>query len=367
MPVLFSPKALAMHVSMEDYMKIVIPYLHAELIDSQALSKIQALAQVLPPSPIAFFECRLEDNQPQVDFQVGLPNAISHTLIKSFFIKENWYNCKDFILEWVDPKSSLNQHISYIFLEFDLPEKTLQVPIPCFFLSLNQKVCIELKSLIELAYRKLNYSITRSLKSSVSYCFDCLPAGSIVTHFGLMLPRSNMPLKLVIQGTNLQQLLSYLVKLGCINVSVAFSSIALELENFVDSFRLSFDIYDGILPKVGLECFLLKQSADKLRWYKLINYLVDIGICMPVKRDALLAWLGFSQKADAPENWPSNLTGGDLFLGSNALSIFWREISHIKIIYDPVEDCLSAKGYLSFGHSWLDVDLLARSSEIIEA
>jgi hypothetical protein len=82
-----------------------------------------------------------------------------------------------------------------------------------------------------------------------------------------------------------------------------------------------------------------------------------------VKQNALLAWPGFLQKVDAPELWPSNLAGGDLFLGSRALSVFWREISHIKIIYDLAENSLSAKGYLSFGHSWLDADLLVANSK----
>ncbi len=347
---------------MEDYIRVVIPYLNAELISVEALCQVQRLARSLPPSPTAFFECRLEDNQPQVDFSIGLFSSVSDHFIEYFLIQADWYSYRDIFLGLINSTSILKQYISYIFLEFDLPGKLVQLPMPCIFLAFEQEGLSKTQGLIELISKNFGYSNTASLESNLSYYFDCLPPSSTVTPIGLMLSRPNKPVRLGIQGTSSQHLLDYLAKLGWFDVTSTFSSITLALEKFVDSFRLCFDIYDSFSPKIGLECFL-QQPSDESRWQQLLNYLVEIGVCTPVKRDALLTWPGFSQKTDAPELWPNNLAGGDLLLGSSALSIFWREISHIKIIYDVAEDCLSAKGYLSFGHSWLDVDLITEISD----
>lgn len=350
---------------MEDYLRVVIPYLHTELVNFQVLSQIQVLSQALLPSPIGFFECRLGDNQSQVDFQIGLSNATLHPFIEDFLAQSVWYTYRNFILDWVDSTSILHRYVHYIFLEFDVLEQFSHLPIPCLFLSLNQEASLEIQNLIELVVWKFNYSISPSLKSTLSHCFDSLPDGARVTHIGMMLSRSNKPVRLVVQGTNSQQLLNYLGKLGWTDVTTnRFSSIASDLEKFVDSFRLSFDVGDSIFHRVGLECFLFNQSYDKSRWQLLLNYLVEMDLCTPGKRNAILAWPGFSHKADAPELWPTNLAGGDLLLGSNAFSVFWREISHVKIVYHPAESSLSAKGYLSFGHSWLDVNLLTEKEAL---
>jgi ubiquinone/menaquinone biosynthesis C-methylase UbiE len=84
---------------------------------------------------------------------------------------------------------------------------------------------------------------------------------------------------------------------------------------------------------------------------------VERSLCTPAKRNSLLAWPGFSQKADNPELWPKNLSGGDLFLGAKAISVFWRTINLIKIVYQP-ENPLEAKAYLAFGHRWFDTNAL---------
>lgn len=344
-----------MNISMEDYLKIVTPYLDNELVNFQALFQIQALTRYLPPSPIAGFECYLGTKQSQTDFQLGLSYSGASYLVE-VLKHETLYSFQNLLLNWANPTSDLHQYINHLILEFDLIEPFSQLPIPCFFLSLYRKNCKQVKDIIEAFILKFHYSINSSLKSNLSRCFEYLPDNAIITHLGMMLSRPNHAVRLVIEVSNLQQILAYLAQLGWHDLTNTFLSVASKLEELVDSFLLSFDVGDSIYSRIGLECFLLKQSLNDSRWEKILNYLVEIDLCNPKKRTALLAWPGFSQKIDAPEIWPSNLTGGDLLLGSNALSVFWRQIHHIKIIYNSKDNHLAAKGYLSFGHKWLNTD-----------
>lgn len=346
-----------MSISMENYLKIIAPYLHNELVNSQVLSQIQALAQYLPPSPIAGFECYLGANQSQTDFQIGL--SYSGALYLAEFLKySTLYSFRDLLLDWANINSDLHQYINYMILEFDMIEPFSQLPIPCFFLSLHKKKFKETQNLIEAVILKFHYSISSPLKLNLSRCFEYLPDGAIVTHFGMMLSRPNYAVRLVIEVANLQQALTYLAQIGWHDLTNKFSSAALKLEELADSFLLSFDVGDHVYSKIGLECFLLQKPLSESHWKQLLDYLVEVGLCVPAKRTALLAWPGFSQKIDAPEIWPGNLTGGDILLGSGALSVFWRRINHIKVVYDSEDNYLSAKGYLSFGHRWLSTDLL---------
>lgn len=59
--------------SMENYLKIVTPYLHPDLVSPEALSHIQPLAQILPLISVGGFECRLGATQSRVDLSVCIP------------------------------------------------------------------------------------------------------------------------------------------------------------------------------------------------------------------------------------------------------------------------------------------------------
>jgi hypothetical protein len=104
-----------------------------------------------------------------------------------------------------------------------------------------------------------------------------------------------------------------------------------------------------------------QQFHDEIRWRLFLDYLVEVGLCISAKRDALLVWPGLTKKSDCPELWPANLMLGDLFFGSKAYSVFWRRINHIKIAYQP-DELPSAKAYLAFGHSWINIDDLTKNN-----
>lgn len=342
---------------MEDYLRVVIHHLDSELVSSEALARIQALAQILPPLSMAGFECRLGSEESRVDFQVSFPH-LTLNLPESFLTHSFWRTFQDFCQEWVEPTSILHRNVDRLWLEFDLPEQSSQVPIPCFFLSLNQNNVSEFQDFIKTILRLLNHRTDSLLEPNLLLCANSLPDKARIAHIGAMLSRPTKEMRIVIKELTSQELCNYLDKIGWIDTTNKFKSLVAILSEFVDSIALTFDVGDTIHSRIGLECFLEKQPHDEPRWQPFLDYLVEEGLCTPGKRNALLAWPGFSQKADIPELWPTNLTGGDLFLGSKVLSVFWRTINHIKVIYEPGNP-LEAKGYLAFGHNWLNASNLS--------
>ena len=353
-----------MNCSMQDYLTIVTPHLHSELVSPEALSHIQSLAQILPPSSLAGFECRLEANQSGVDFQVCLP-CLDQNLPERFLTAPAWQFLQDFYQNWASPDSSLHQEIENVGLEFDVNEQLPQVPIPCIFLKFDRETVIDAHSLIKMTTRLLKSRVNPLLESNLGRCVDALPTEATISHLGAMLSRSANAVRVNVKGISPEQLSDYLMEIGWSDPTNTFSTLTSTLSEFVDYILLSFDVGDTILPRIGLECFLNHQPYDEPRWQLFLDYLVARGLCTPAKKNAFLAWPGFLQKSSVPDLWPSNISFGDRFLGSRAFSIFWRAVSHIKLIYQPGIP-LAAKGYLAFGHSWFAPHILTEKEQKTE-
>lgn len=342
-----------MNCSMNDYLKIVIPHLHTDLVSSTAKSYLHSLAETLPPLSLAGFECRLSADQPRVDLQVNLP-CLPLNLPERFLSIPVWQSFQDFYREWASPTSSLHEAIRNIGLEFDIEQQPSQIPVPCIFLSLNSDVQ-GADRLIELALKLSNHSISPILESNFQRCIGALPAGARITHFGAMLSRLTQGMRVNVYGIPPEQLSDYLGQIGWSDPNDTLSSLVSTLPQFTDFILLSFDVGDRIYPRIGLECFLNQQPQEEPRWQLFLDWLVAEGICTSAKSKAVMAWEGFSQKSSAPDLWPTNISWGDRFLGSRAVSIFWRGLNHLKLVYQPGSP-LEAKAYLAFGHGWFDLN-----------
>lgn len=350
---------------MADYLRVVAPHILSPLVSRKAFSNIQALAQSLPPLSVAGFECRLGQAQSRVDFFVCSP-CIVLNLPKVVFTHPTWQTFRQFCQDWTDLETDLRRIVEYIWLEFDLIGKPLQVPIPCISFTLKQKTVgdcrlreIAIKSLIKL----LQPCDSLLLESNIRTCVDSLPNGARIAHMGVMLSRPAKAVRLVVKGISPQQLPDYLRQIGWKDPTNTLPTLIPNLCNFVDSIALAFDVGESIYPRIGLECFLNKQSfIDKLGWQSFLDdYLVKEDLCTPGKRNALLAWPGLSQKADQPELWPNSLNQLDSLFGAKALSVFCRTFSHLKIVHLPGSP-LSAKAYLFLEHLYLERDALMSKS-----
>ncbi|MEH2072558.1 MAG: hypothetical protein V7K47_31155 [Nostoc sp.] len=348
---------------MGDYLKVITPYLQSDLVSPDALSEIRSLARILPPLPLAFLECRLGYGKSRVDFQVNV-SPLSPSLPEILLKHPTWQTFQKIYQEWTEEKSFLYQKVRNIWLEFDVygqsyleDTKLNKVPVPCTFLTLNNENITNYQELIKIVFSLLNYPISSQIKSNIQLSIDCLTAKSHISHIGLMLSRSVQEVRINVNEIAPAQVLDYLRKIGWTDPTNTLQSYISNLSEFVDGVCLSFDIGDKILPRIGLECSLVKQPKYEPRWKLFLDYLVEKGLCTPGKQKALLTWPGLCQKASIPDNWPSNLIWGDIVMGANVFSIFKRRINHIKLVYQP-NTAIEAKAYLGFSHNWLDIDYL---------
>jgi hypothetical protein len=347
-----------MNGSMADYLQVVTPHLHPELVSPETLSRIQELAEILPLVSDAVLESRLGEGQFRVDFQITL-HRCTLNLPEKFLISPVWQAVRDYYQEWSEPDSFLYRSVDHITLEFDLDAPRSQMPIPCIGLALNREVGREDASLMKIVERlsliQFQHLASSRWESDLQLCFNSLPDGARIAGIGLMLSRPSKVVKVVVKEMPPQQFSDYLEQIGWAEPRDVLSILVSTLSEFVDSIALSFDIGDTISPRIGLECFWEKQPFDEPRWQLFLDHLVERGLCTPAKQKALLTWPGFSQKADCPDLWPPNLTWGDQFLSSQAFSVFSRTIYEVKIVYQPGR-ALEAKAYLVFAHSWCEAD-----------
>ena len=350
-----------MNYSIENYLKNVIPYLNDELVSPAALSDIQKLSRILPPLSIAGFECRLREGDSRVDFQVCIP-CFEPKLSESLSNYPEWIFIKNLCHEWVEKNNFIHQFLKFIILEFDVTEELSKIPVPCIFLSFDNKFAVDLinhktigaDKLIDLSSRLLNRQISPILQSNLQLCVDSLPKDAYISHLGAMLSRPIDAVRINAKKIPIEQIPDYLAKIGWVESTDKFALLLCELSKFCDYIMLSFDVGESIYPKIGLECFLDKQPQEnEPRWELFLDFLVRNQLCTSAKRDALLTWSGLSQKHNSPEFWPDNISLVDRLLAKKAASVFSRWINHIKLVYQP--GCLlEAKGYLGFSHYWMD-------------
>lgn len=111
-----------------------------------------------------------------------------------------------------------------------------------------------------------------------------------------------------------------------------------------DSPHFSFDIGpEGFGTRFGLECSYVSQPRREPRWDRLLQRLVEQGLCTPEQREALLAWPGTETSRSAGGLWP---------LDSNqrpVAGICARMLSHLKLVFVPNQQ-VSAKAYLLIKH-----------------
>lgn len=196
-----------MNCSMEDYLNIVTPYLHPNLVSCAARSRIQALAQILPPFSYAGLECRLGADQSRVDLQVQLPCLVLE-LPETLLAHPLWQFVQELGCEWVEPTSLLHRTVRNMVLDFDVAELDghawrAQVPLPCLFLGFSPYVG-EAERLVQLAMKLSNNVMPPRLESNLRLCAEALPANARISHLGAMLPRMATGVRVNVCGMTAQ-------------------------------------------------------------------------------------------------------------------------------------------------------------------
>ena len=362
--------------SYSEYLQPFLPYISSRLMSRQCLDDILFVTRSLPPTLAInpfHLECSL-DERPITDFSVcamasyGGHAALSKlgstgTMALPFANRACWEQIRRFALSWADASSLLHQKVEEVWLEFDIcsnPDTTREAvrDTPSVFFSLGYT------SPQELALRKplaLEYvraakealdllqgqSVSPTRLSRLSQCFDCLPKFARVLFVGAMISRQIGTIRVVLSGMSLDDMAHYLRSLGSHRPVDNFTSLA-EISDLTDYMWLAIDIDDeGVSPRIGFDCYCgrLAQPSSEQRWRELLDYLVQEGMCVGYKRDALLGAGSMDQIESDERSWPDSLRMASRILGPAGLNRMMISLHHVKIIERPGLP-LEAKGYL---------------------
>lgn len=333
--------------SIEDYLKVITPHLHPDLVSPEVLSHIQELEPLLSSLTENLFECCLGTDSTQVDFSFYLP-PLTKPLPERFLTSPVWRSFQDFYQEWIEPTSNLHQKVQAVGMEFDLDKSLSSVPIPCIFWELNRENTYPFPKMVSETLSLLNYPLSPLIESNLQLCTDFLPDEAQFAHFAVMLSRPGLGVRVNVINIPPDKLLDYLLKIGWEYPIDQLSDLVSKLSASFDYLVLAFDVGETIYPRIGLECYFKKQPRYEPRWQLVLDNLVEFGLCTPAKRDALLTWSGIDKQKQQQEG---HLSWESVFSRS-IYSVYWRTINHLKFVYRP--GCpLEAKGYLASGHSWL--------------
>lgn len=262
---------------------------------------------------------------------------------------DGWHALKAFCQCWLDENLHLASMITKLSLEFDNHSNDEYIPVPSVFLGFADLKEQDRPSRDILPALEQLLAITVAEKDSVfqialiRQIVNALPKNAEIGHVGIMLSRTDAPIRVNVHGLEYEQYHDFLCSIGWPGSVRYISQLGKSLAWNTKDITICLDVGETVRPRLGFECFL-PIHATKEQWRPFIDQLMEDGLCGAKSKQLLLDWPGYSSLSSNPAP-PS----------SRYIDLLERKISHIKIDYLP-ESKLVAKGYLAFQKTTLDLD-----------
>lgn len=354
--------------SLTEYLTLVKSDVSDRLIDAESWSQIEKIANLLSSQITNFFgfECRLGTAAAKADFllcisakEVGQKILTGASALPDRLLQSPvWQQVRNFTNSWQEPTSPLYANVDNIWLEFDVDGNSDRSPIPsCFFGSQTITSAAATNSYTWVTQTAIQLLRDRALSPAIEQhlfgCFAALPNGVHVFQVGLMLARQSDAVRICLRGISPDQIIDYLSQIGWLGSTTELATLLAELSTHVERIDLDLDVVEaGVAAKIGLECYLNVQPKYEPRWTSLLDYLVEIGLCLPQKQAALLTYPGYVREKNHRERWPSHLLKLSQFMGPNYETVLMRGLHHIKVVYQS-DRAIEAKAYCWVTHSLL--------------
>lgn len=355
--------------ALDEYLRLAEPHLSPRLISPAALADLGQIARLLPPVSASGFECRLGQEEAVADLGVRFLDADGSRAIlagrgdtdfclpPSLFTHPVWERLRRFGARWDEPGTLLREELGDVFLEFDVVGAPPQVPLPSFFIEYDRRAHRRLEALEESLALLWGEPLPPAVRARVVACLEALPPGGQLSAVGAMFSRRTGGVRLCLHGLEPHTLPGYLAGIGWPGALAELEAMLALVAGRVERLALSLDVGAAVQPRVGVECHLAESlhEADTARWTLLLDSLVEHGLCLPAKREALLDWLGHTHLRSRPESLPGNLRALRARLGPEPLPVFLRRINHLKLVLQPGQPP-EAKAYLALLQRWLGHD-----------
>jgi hypothetical protein len=317
------------------------------------------MAKTLPPIVNGLIECRLSDDTQKADLSQQIltdnkePDILMNHIIGSGLSgNPKWAGIHKLCSQWQEQSSSIHDAMDSILFEIDEDAPACRPRLPSVFLRLKMDgLTAETQSaLIEGLQILFGKPGPFPWQDILHNCFTFNKARLI--YIGAMLARNTNTLRVEFIPQSSECIIPLLKHIGWSwdeNELKALIEQLYHLGIYINLVHV--DIASTVRPKIGLSCLCGVGPDRRPNWPFLLDHLVEAGLCSPDKRDGVLAWEGFTEPTSCPVPWPPYIISQSL-LQPDMLSIFERDISHVKFIYRP-EKPQEAKAYLRFNHRWL--------------
>lgn len=347
---------LKTHSTAEEFFQ-VIHALDKGICNKENKAQILTLGAVFPSevTPVFGLECTITDDRSSSDL-LTYHNADHNA--KLFLSRESdyvfsrsvsgavWNRIFNFTHAWrTDPLMAAG--IDDIWLEFDLRETgTQKKHDPSFFF--GPKLYMY-ESLFSPGDRVLKLYLTRIILRGLceltdmtpaeqyflSYCIECLPPCGRVFQVGKMLSRADSGIRLCIDNLSTEQIQEYLSQItDRDDIMQIVNKWLFKIESSVWKIRMSLDITDRLLPKIGLECYFRPDPSrqSSRQGIEFLSLLSENNLCTNKKRriaSALFAGQS-GDTYDGKETIPMNGISVGAEQEGNHISV-----SHLKLTLVP--------------------------------
>jgi hypothetical protein len=350
-------------VSLRDSLELVLPALPAELVSAEVIPWLRAVAGVLPPVHRAGFECRLAENEHEVDLQQGIfagdgePARLARFLAHAGPVNDAWSGVQQIAERWSAPDDSLHGAIDELWLELDAAPGDAGAVValsdarPSVFAVLERAGPDSLPIARELVQMLVGGEESAALDGALTRCSLACPESAWVSHVGVMLGRSLPAMRVHVSGLPVREFTGYLIRIGWAGEAEEVASFTQALLDYGDWAVVCLDILVDQIVRVGVECFIAEKRGLDPRWRPLLERLTELGLSSPDKADALLRWPATLTPLDSPGRWPEDLIAQSLTEPEDTLGAFDRRLSHVKLTFVPGQP-VTAKAYFGYGHIW---------------
>jgi hypothetical protein len=342
------------------------------LISRPAIEAIENLATALPGALTEFFgfECALGSSEGRADFLICigaveggravLAGSHPNVLPAAFDTHWAWQRIRALAAEWNNPQSPLYDAVSGLWLEFDMEDRPIAIPVPSVFIGSNHlrrnAQCSWLTSLVSPILNGPSATGDEQ-RQTIARCLEALPPSAHIFQAGWMLSRPGSPMRLCVRGLATGEIAGFLRAIGCETGTGGIGMLVDSLSPLVERIDLDLDVAGQVLPKVGLEFY---PAMDPAAVARLTAWLTGAGYCIPEKASALQNWFGLAHEKRHTGIWPRGLLTASQFLRGRAHSTFLRWLHHVKIVMEP-DRPPRAKAYLGVRHAWVDPAAIRRA------
>jgi len=331
-----------------------------ELISAQGLADVAAVARELPGGLTSFFgfECRLGHEDRRADFLVrtrvdggelehlagGLPDRLLQHPV--------WTRVREYARQLSAPASPSRHDFDRLWLEFDVDRAPAGIPLPSVFLGQRADSRPDREAILAAIALLRGTAVTDAAASHLRHCVDSLPRGATLFAVGLMLARPSAAVRLCIADLGVQGIPAYLQEAGWDGSLAGVSDLVTAWPGIVHRIGLHIDVGDAVGPKIGLEYHLRATHGRRPSWRPFLDELVRAGLCLPGKRDGLLAYEGVSDEVRDGARWPARWLRASRLLGPHWVSVNHRSLQYIKLACGTGQPA-EAKAYLGALYTWV--------------